>query len=581
MNPLAHWKAERLILFALDEPLSPTNLSWLDHHLTTCSSCRTLQNLHQSLSADLDQWVNRLPESPELDTPIPSSALYPLPSLAHPPRRTLFQQDWREFWGPVLAMAAVVAVIWTGAWRTKVKFSTPQIAKVMGGGEFLEGSVAVAQERPITFSLPRIKLLLAANSRMTFHEIRSAHTTIHLDEGTVTAEVVPGTPFTVKTPLGEARAKGTKFQVQLKEIPVPSLPPLWGKVGMGGQGGAESLPSREVRWTLPQKGGKKMKRIMTVIVLAGVAEVVNPFGSALVAAGQQAAVTEEKAPAATPLLNAETLGFVWKANLKQLVVAAVKPSSAAAEGTFQAGDIITGVEKIPVASPQAFEAELKKYSVGQKLLKVQVQRQAGSLTLWLVTPFDKPLSSLSALTFLTEGDPRVKRSWIGDPETGYWETRVDGRLFTGWLKPQGSRTDIQVREEYVEGVKVRLINYVGDGILNEMFHLPLSDKIVRHVDAHYPNGRKAIEVDYSDGTQVIIYWSENGEPIAMTFTEGSLTVGRDGLPFTGVVKTSYVTGLVEREFREGVLRRSAKFSNNGIKENEHHFDTKGNLMKVK
>ncbi len=489
------------------EELSETSIRELEKHVAACEACRREEE-------SVRQFLLGLPKVPTADWETSS----PLAShvILHAAGRKvqgspwmkweIFRRDWREFWGPVLAMAAVVAVIWTGPWRTGFQPPTPLAAQVMGGGEFLtgadapgrlstfqEGSVAVAQGGPVIFSLPRINFVLAAKSRLTFRTLRPAHTTIYLTEGTVTAEIVPGTPLIVKTPLGEARAKGTKFQVQLKEIPVPSLPPLWGKVGMGGQ------------------GGKKMKRIMTVIVLAGVVEVVNPFGSVMVAVGQQAAVTEGKAPATKPLLNAETepalpsspkvvdmgelkedpktgllcwkengqpftgvvtysnglqgvngrryvqdgrldpgfiertyhpngqkkweghfsggagakeerswndqgiditrvrpplfppvnlsgqasppapssrtrnLGFIWQSDLHRLIVKAVKPSSAAAEGKFQPGDIITAVEKVKVASPQVFETEVGRFADDQKL-KVSVQRKDDTITLWLVMP---------------------------------------------------------------------------------------------------------------------------------------------------------------------------------------------------
>ena len=78
-------------------------------------------------------------------------------------------------------------------------------------------------------------------------------------------------------------------------------------------------------------------------------------------------------------------GLAWKPDLSKLIVASVKPSSAAAEGKFQKDDVILKVEDIAVTTATVFDTEVKKFASGQKL-KIAVQRQAEVMTLWLVVP---------------------------------------------------------------------------------------------------------------------------------------------------------------------------------------------------
>ena len=110
---------------------------------------------------------------------------------------------------------------------------------------------------------------------------------VDLSQGTVEIAVEKGKGgFTVRTPLGEARALGTRFRVSV--MPPPRITPQTSRT---------------------QKGGNPMnvKPFMNVLVLAGVVAVNNAYGTVVLDAQERAVVVEGCAPA------------------KQAAVAAVEP----------------------------------------------------------------------------------------------------------------------------------------------------------------------------------------------------------------------------------------------------------------
>ena len=229
---------------------------------------------------------------------------------------------WRPMLLPALA-TWVVIVIWGVAWRqppvpavSAAGVSGQEYARVNSpsnsfplppsggrgqgeGGKITSapGSTVTAEGGPVTLTLPNVSLALATGSTVTVEKrgTKADVLSVHLKKGTVTASVVHGTPFVVKTPLGEARAKGTEFQVQFKTIPSPQPSPTRGEGKGRGQGG-------------------NMKRLMVVMVMAGIVEVSNALGTVVLAAGEHATVKEGQTPVKEARQKtgvAEPLEVVW------------------------------------------------------------------------------------------------------------------------------------------------------------------------------------------------------------------------------------------------------------------------------
>lgn len=499
MNPISHWKAKRLVLASLDETLAPRRQQWLDHHMEICRTCRKFQALHQRLAFDLEVLVNQWPVAPEFHERVASRLpAHQLPASAS--ARGMWRQDWREFWGPVLAMATVVVFIWTGAMRKAPYPSVMPEVRVIDGSDFLvatdsrqkmttfqDGSSAIAQGGVVTFVLPKIECTIENRSQIVFRGLQPGRSKIDLNEGSITATVVPGTPFVVSTPFGEVRVKGTKFRVSLEASPT--------------------------------QGGKDMKRFMQVMVMAGLVELVNSFGSVTVAVGQQATAPEGKAPSVTaPVAGNASLGFEWKtargkpgAGLgSALMVASVKPSSAAAAGKFQKDDVIVAVEGEAVRTAQAFDAQVAKFSDGQKL-KVNVQRQEKELVLWLTLPIVErsSRSEIPSLDQLTPDSATVEQQKELKMRGSLFYK--DGQLYTGTARyglPRGVLGVSIFRNgkqmgfvEWQDGIKLVETEIEGEGGHG-------------HQIWYHKNGVKKIEVTFQDGKRMgEERWNEMGDKI--------------------------------------------------------------------
>ena len=474
------WRTRRGLPSYLRNEIRPDRRLRLEQHLHTCPDCTKEMEALNKMVGLLEQYQASLPSAAQLKARV-LSALPPLsptiPSHTSHPWWIFLPEDWTGFGRPVLALATVVLLVWSVAlWRH------PPTLGITGGQEFARGtppsnnfplppkgergqgeggkfilapgSTVTAQTGPITLTLPNVSLALETGSTVTVEprETKLAALSVHLEEGTVTVSVVPGTPFTVKTPLGEARAKGTEFQVQLKEIPSPPPSPT------GGEGKGR------------EQGGHKMKRLMTVMVLAGLVEVQNGFGTLGCAAGETVTVEEGRAPrdAAVPatsdapkppepsgtwatdaqgrtLLDGTpftgvkttwhpngqkqseytyrdgrvngtivtwnengqetnsdgtvktpdkiTLGARLKPSPDGLTVTAITPESPAARASLQVGDRLLTLKDQPISKTEAaFLTQLGAYAEGS-LIKLVVERKEGRHTLLLPWMRQDPSSS--------------------------------------------------------------------------------------------------------------------------------------------------------------------------------------------
>ena len=319
-----------------------------------------------------------------------------------------------------------------------------------------------------------------------------------------------------------------------------------------------------------------MKRLMMVIVLVGIVEVQNGLGTLACAAGDTATVEEGKAPRKT----ASFLGFTWKSDKDQkdrLIVAAVQPSSAAAEGKFQPGDWIKAVENQPVTTPQAFTDRVEFYATGTKL-KVLVERpMANLLTLWLVRPESKSLS-----------DKNVQ--WVSD----WLALDKEGHPLTGVFTvipkppdPKSRQVFLLEEKEFVNGLHVRSTTFNEDSTKSQEFIHSYDDlvgltpsdlqpKTTTSINYH-PNGQKRqvsesyqneMSRAYDHDHSVFKVYDASGTLLCECERRGNKAFGTDGRLFTGLFpRDFYPNGQKERAeiFRDGVLVGIAEWRKDGSK----------------
>lgn len=245
----------------------------------------------------MTEWLKR--KAPVHPRPEFRRALYERTLTEIRPRTTgsarwwLVQGAWQG-WTPTLVLWGLAIAIWGHVWWRGFPVP-PQTVTVVHGHPFLrvesspsvpqrlatpsslvQGNTVHAAGGPVTFTWPKIQLMLEDGGDLTLSKIAQSASQVELTHGTVTATVTPGTPFVVRTPLGEARAKGTQFSVRLVESGESHN-------GVGG------IPEKKI-------GGQNMKQIMLVMVMAGVVEVSNGLGSVQVHATEAAQVQDATPP---------------------------------------------------------------------------------------------------------------------------------------------------------------------------------------------------------------------------------------------------------------------------------------------
>ena len=152
-----------------------------------------------------------------------------------------------------------------------------------------------------------------------------------------------------------------------------------------------------------------------------------------------------------------------------MVVDAVKPSSAAAEGKFLKGDSILKVEGVAVASPIAFDRRAAAFESRQRL-KIQFEREGKVQDGWVLIPFKNPPGPITTPTPLPNPAaadwPRPVKE-ILDPPVQFDKQKgtvsLDGRPFTGrgTVKHQDGR--VMVEFEADQGVMARSIKFFPNG----------------------------------------------------------------------------------------------------------------------
>ncbi len=297
---------ERIISVNIDGALDRSELEQLKAHLATCVGCNSIYKEWQAMDRLLKDTLSDRPRR-AINLPIE-----PRPKL------------WLTI--SIAAAAGIILVIAISI------LSLPKDVEVVSGEVTVsDGKISTGADqqgivklfnRSLVELAPKTKLVVDKAKATTEHVVK-------LNQGAATFQVEKQSakPFVVRTDIAEIKVLGTKFRVNT------------------------------------DSGGKDMKKLMTVMVLAGIVQVTNAQGTALVEAFETAYVVQDNAPTKLSSQEKENVAAL----LKEL---AQKEKSEWFD--FVSAKLKENPDLLSLEGKRALAVELLKEDIIQKQLKAIV-----------------------------------------------------------------------------------------------------------------------------------------------------------------------------------------------------------------